>query len=184
MKKFFYPTDKEIQDIGVRGIYLGNYIRWDSKIQHEDMIEKYSYETLSQTRTFNNYDNVDCYLYSDVHDYIKLKKYGYGKVTDHASREIRLGKITREEGRVLVKRFQNIKPKYLKKFLDWANLSESYFNDSISLHTKSDLIYDTLSQGFSSTDRTYMNFLENVKKKENSVKFTLMAKGWLSKWES
>ena len=110
MKKFFYPTDKEIQDIGVRGIYLGNYIRWDSKIQHEDMIEKYSYETLSQTRTFNNYDNVDCYLYSDVHDYIKLKKYGYGKVTDHASREIRLGKITREEGRVLVKRFQNIKP--------------------------------------------------------------------------
>ena len=28
---FVYPYDNEIEAIGVRGIYLSNYIRWDSK---------------------------------------------------------------------------------------------------------------------------------------------------------
>ena len=55
MAKNFYPSDKDIETIGVRGIYLNNYIRWDSKIQHESMITKYNYETLLQTtEQFNN----------------------------------------------------------------------------------------------------------------------------------
>ena len=29
--QFVYPDDKEIESVGVRGIYLNNYIRWDSK---------------------------------------------------------------------------------------------------------------------------------------------------------
>lgn len=32
---FMYPDDKELEQVGVRGIYLNNYIRWDSKAQHE-----------------------------------------------------------------------------------------------------------------------------------------------------
>ena len=39
-RPFMYPSDKEIEKVGVRGIYLSNYIRWDSKHQHEDMIKK------------------------------------------------------------------------------------------------------------------------------------------------
>lgn len=131
MKKFFYPTDKEIEQVGIRGIYLGNYIRWDSKTQHERMIKLYNYETMQQTRTFNSYDNPDCFLYSDLHDYIKFLKFGYGKATDHASREIRLKKMTREEGIALVQKFQEVKPKHLDMFLKWAEIDESYFFQTI-----------------------------------------------------
>ncbi|MEK7124315.1 MAG: N-acetyl sugar amidotransferase, partial [Patescibacteria group bacterium] len=59
-----YPHDKEIEKVGVRGIYLNNYIRWDSKAQHEDMIKKYKYETTHQHRTFDTYNDVDCFNYS------------------------------------------------------------------------------------------------------------------------
>ena len=31
---FLYPHEKEIEAVGVRGIYLNNYIRWDTKQQH------------------------------------------------------------------------------------------------------------------------------------------------------
>ena len=31
MQPFVYPYDNEIEAMGVRGIYLSNYIRWDSK---------------------------------------------------------------------------------------------------------------------------------------------------------
>lgn len=124
---FIYPHDKEIERIGIRGIYLSNYIRWDSKKQHEDMIKMYGYQTASQTRTFDTYNDIDCFNYSDVHDYVKFLKWGYGKVTDQATREIRLKRLTRDEGIKLVKIFQNKKPRNLQSFLDWIGMTELGF---------------------------------------------------------
>jgi N-acetyl sugar amidotransferase len=74
--QFKYPDNIEIERVGVRGIYLNNYMHWDSKLQHEEMIKNYGYETALQTRTFDTYNDVDCFNYSDVHDYIKYMKYG------------------------------------------------------------------------------------------------------------
>ena len=127
VRPFIYPNDKEIEKVGVRGIYLSNYIRWDSKKQHEDMIKIYDYRTTEQTRTFDTYNDVDCFNYSDVHDYIKYLKWGFGKVSDHATREIRLKRLTREEGIEKVKLYQKKKPKYLKLFLNWIGITESGF---------------------------------------------------------
>lgn len=129
IQPFKYPHDKEIERVGVRGVYLSNYIRWDTKKQHEEMIKLYGYETAPQSRTFDSYNDVDCFHYSDLHDYIKFVKCGYGKATDHASREIRLKRMTREEGIVLVKKYQDLPPgkKNLQLFLDWLGIGEKEF---------------------------------------------------------
>lgn len=132
--QYKYPDDKEIERIGVRGIYLNNYIRWDTKAQHEEMIKLYNYESHEQTRTFDSYNDVDCYNYSDVHDYIKFLKHGYGKVTDHVSREIRLRRMTREQGVEMVKNYIEKKPENLDKFLKWIGISENSFNYLIDQH--------------------------------------------------
>ena len=124
---YFYPDSREIEMVGVRGIYLNNYFRWDSKSQHEQMINKYAYETAKQTRTFDTYNDIDCWNYSDVHDYIKYIKHGYGKVLDHACREIRLGRMKREEGINLMKKYNKLKPKNLRLFLDWLGITENSF---------------------------------------------------------
>ncbi|MEK7613212.1 MAG: N-acetyl sugar amidotransferase [Patescibacteria group bacterium] len=125
---YLYPHDKEIEKVGVRGIYLQNYIRWDSKAQHEQMINEYEYESAPQTRTFDTYNDVDCFNYSDVHDYIKFLKWGYSKITDHVSREIRLKRLTRDEGIELVKNYSLRMPKNLQLFLRWIGVAESGFN--------------------------------------------------------
>jgi N-acetyl sugar amidotransferase len=132
--QYMYPDDKEIERVGVRGIYLNNYIRWDSKAQHEEMIRLYGYESLEQTRTFDTYNDVDCFNYSDVHDYTKYVKHGYGKVTDHASREIRLRRMSREEGIEHVKHYNSIYPRHLGKFLDWIGMTENGFHYVIDQH--------------------------------------------------
>ena len=124
---FIYPHDKDIASVGVRGIYLSNYIRWDSKRQHENMIELYGYETALQERTFDTYNDVDSFHYSGTHDYTKFLKYGYGKVTDHACREIRLKRLTREEGIDLVGKYQFKEPNDLPIFLDWIGMEEREF---------------------------------------------------------
>ena len=62
------------------------------------------------------------------HDYFKFLKYGFGRATDHASIEIMHGRISREQGLKLVKQYEGKIPrKYLKKFLEFADMSMDDF---------------------------------------------------------
>ena len=128
IQPFIYPFDNEIEKIGVRGIYLSNYIRWDSKTQHEKMINLYGYETTLQQRTFNNYEDIHCFHSAGIHDYMKFLKLGYSKVTDHATREIRLGRLSRKNGIELINKYQFIVPNDIEIFLEWINLSKEEFD--------------------------------------------------------
>lgn len=131
VQPFVYPYDSELETVGVRGLYLSNYIRWDAKRQHEAMIDTYGYESSVQQRTFNTYEDVHCFHSAGVHDYIKYLKYGYSKVTDHATREIRLKRMTREEGIAKVLEYSERSPADLSLFLDWAEMSEREFLDCV-----------------------------------------------------
>ena len=122
--QYRYPGDEDLNDVGLKGIYLGNYIRWDPKAQHELMIKKYGYRTSIFNRTFDKYDHVDCFNYMDIHDLLKLYKTGFSKVTDQASREIRFGRISRNQGLSLVRRYEQEPLKYLDVFCKWLGVSK------------------------------------------------------------
>ena len=134
LQNYMYPHDKEIEAVGVRGIYLNNYIRWDSKAQHEKMIELYRYESNAQQRTFDTYNDIDCFHYSGLHDQIKFIKWGYGKIVDHASREIRLKRLTRSEGIELVEKYSKVNPKDKDLFLKWLNIDNDLFFELLNKH--------------------------------------------------
>jgi N-acetyl sugar amidotransferase len=174
LQKLFYPSNKELSQVGVRGIYLNNYIRWDSKDFHENMIKKYGYETKEQTRTFIPYDRPDCFLYSDLHDYIKYQKFGYGVVTDHVCREIRLGKISRKEGVELVNKYQNIQPKCIDKFIIWSGLEILNFHRIINFNENKKQSSKICNSNFEK--------LYKLSHKEEIIdnSFTLMSKGWIN----
>ena len=106
--EFLYPDDHTINKIGIRGIYLSNYIKWDPKSQHELMIKKYRYNTKKFSRTFDTYDHVDCVNYMNLHDFLKLVKHGYSKVTDHVTREIRHKRLNKYSGLNLIKKYEKV----------------------------------------------------------------------------
>jgi N-acetyl sugar amidotransferase len=139
LQAFTYPSDAQLESNRVRGLYLGNYIFWDSQKQIEEMINKYGYETKREERTFNTYESINCWNNAGVHDYIKYLKYGYGKVSDHVSRDIRLKRISREEGIKLITKYQDVKPKGLKKFLNYLEIHEKEFFDYIEPHRDRDI---------------------------------------------
>ena len=89
-------------------------------------------ETLKQQRTFDIYNDVDCIHYSGLHDYIKFLKFGYSKIHDHCSREIRLKRLTRKQSLFLIKKYIYSKPKDLNIFLKWLNISEKNFFECIN----------------------------------------------------
>jgi hypothetical protein len=166
--QYRYPDFSEIHSQDVRGIYLGNYIRWDPKAQHELMIKKYDYKTSQFHRTFDKYDHVDCYNYMDLHDYIKFLKTGYSKVTDHACREIRHGRLSREHAQRLVKKYETRKPKFLNEFCDWINIDKTGLEFILNQH-RNKLIWDEIEPNIFKRKkiRKLTELKENKKFREN-----------------
>ncbi len=124
INSLFYPNFKEIMDCGTRGLYLGNYIPWDSKIQNELMIRKYNYKTQKNIRSFDNYQYFDCYNYLNIHDLLKFFKHGYSKVTDQVCREIRFKRISREQGISIIRHYEKKKISHIDLFMDWIGIKD------------------------------------------------------------
>ena len=131
MAPFLYPHDRELSRVGVRGIYLNNYVRWDTKAQHETMLERYGYEAAPVPRSFDTCNDVDCLHHSGLHDWVKFAKWGYGRATDHASREIRLRRMSRELGIELALAHRDVAPPDRQTFLDWVGLGAAEFEREV-----------------------------------------------------
>lgn len=126
-----YPGDEELADVGVRGIYLGNYINWEANAQTELMVNEFGFESASEPfeRTYRRMSNLDDMHENGIHDYLKYVKFGYGRGTDHASKDIRAGRMTREEGIEMVMRYDHVKPrKDLERWLAYVGMSEEEFD--------------------------------------------------------
>lgn len=122
---FFYPSDEALEQVGVRGIYLSNYMYWNAREQTEFIIKTLGFETAQQRdRTFNLYDKLDDIHANGLHDYLKFLKFGYGRATDDAATEIRHGRMTREQGIAMVMRHDHVRPRDMDIFLRVNNLSE------------------------------------------------------------
>jgi len=104
LKPYIYPADEDIKRVGVTGIFLGTYLKWDIFKQLEIVKEIGFKENLEKKEgTYDGWENLDVY-FTVFHDYFKYLKFGFGRATDHASIEIRYGRISREEGLELVKK--------------------------------------------------------------------------------
>ena len=128
MQPYLYPSDEEINQVGITGIFLGSYIKWDIFKQLET-VKAIGFQENDEPKegTFNKWENLDVY-FTVFHDYFKFLKYGFGRATDHASIEIMHGRISREQGLKLVKQYEGKIPrKYLKKFLEFADMSMDDF---------------------------------------------------------
>ena len=135
---YTYPSEKELQDVGVTGIFLGQFIKWDVFKQIE-MMKEWGFSVIDgqSEGTYTNFENLDN-KDQGFHDYLKWLKFGYGRTSDHASMEIRKKRITREEGLELVKKFEGkIPERYLDEYLkDFEMTRDDFFNCMDKFTTK------------------------------------------------
>lgn len=126
---FQYPSDDEIAAVGVRGIYLSNFLHWNELEQALFVRENYGFEFTKspRERTFNRYAKLDDIHANGIHDYLKYLKFGYGRATDDASTLIRAGVMTRDEGIELVARHDHQRPSDLDMWLDFVDMTEPEF---------------------------------------------------------
>lgn len=132
MAPFVFPPDEEIEKLGVRGIYLSNYLYWDAHRQAKLVIEKYGFDVYrgKRARTFSMASKTDDHA-NEVHDYLKFLKFGYGRGTDDASTEVRHGRMTREEAIEVVREYDSARPTQLDMYLEFLGLTEAEFEKAI-----------------------------------------------------
>jgi N-acetyl sugar amidotransferase len=115
-----YPEDRRLSAVGVVGIYLSNYIPWDSRRFSEEMIAKFGAMPGTNPRTFDTYDRIDDMTYMAIHDVLKQAKHGYSRVTDNLCREIRFNRISKADALAIEKYYQAQMPdREIQIFLDW-----------------------------------------------------------------
>lgn len=130
MLPFMYPSDEEMERIGVRGIFISNYVRWDANTHGPMMIEKYGFKEAEEPfeRTYRRMSNLDDMHENGIHDYLKYIKFGYGRATDHTCKDIRSGLMSREEAIEEVRNRDHVKSKDLWRWLDYVGWTEEYFD--------------------------------------------------------
>ena len=129
INSFVFPDEKKLDEIGYEPIYLGYYIPWDAKI-NKDIAIKHGFKPRESGPIMGLYDyaDLDC-MNIVIHHYFKWLKFGFNRVTDNASNEIRKKRLKRQEAILLIEKLDGIKPplEYIKAFCSQINISEEYF---------------------------------------------------------
>jgi N-acetyl sugar amidotransferase len=102
--QYTYPTDEDLQRVGVTGIFLGYYMPWDG-YGNALISQAYGFETYHKPveGSLVNYENLDN-VQTGVHDYFKFLKYAFGRATDLACMHVRRGRLARADAVKLVQR--------------------------------------------------------------------------------
>lgn len=128
---FNVPSAEEIDDSGVYGIHLGDYIFWDEERQTEFIRDHYGWKETEVEGAYKRYKSAECIM-PGVHDFTCYLKRGYGRATFQACLDVRNGLMTRSEGLEIAKSIDSQRPGALDYFLHITGLSEDEFFKTIS----------------------------------------------------
>lgn len=145
IKTLMYPRDEEIHSVGVTGLFLGYFEKWDSK-WNTDICCNLGWNKNPDgpvEGAYNDIENLDCKWIGGLHDYMKYIKYGYGRATDQLCIEIRSGRMTREQAieNLLLTDEGKIPWKYVPDFLDYLSITKEQFLSNLDVFTNK-LIFD------------------------------------------
>ena len=141
---FEYPSDEELKEEGVTGLFLGYYLPWDG-YTNALLSQAYGFTTYHSfvESNFVNYENLDNYQ-TGIHDYFKFLKFGFSRASDIASLHIRRGRLSREDAIQIVKMRDGRFPwtylgKPLEKILEPLEISIDQFIKTCDNFTNKEL---------------------------------------------
>jgi N-acetyl sugar amidotransferase len=98
-----YPSEQDLQRIGVTGLFLGHYLPWDG-LSNALISQANGFTTFDKPveGSMVNYENLDNHQ-TGIHDYFKFLKFGFSRATDIACLHVRRDRITRQDALEIVR---------------------------------------------------------------------------------
>ncbi len=124
--QYDFPDEIE-QDQNIKAIFCSYFFKWDSN-EHLNIAKSYGFKELETPNegTYRKFVGID-ELINRLHQFIKVLKFGYGRATDHACEDIRLGKLSRKEAKDLIRQYdlEPLSNKYLSHISNFLGYSEN-----------------------------------------------------------
>ena len=101
MIPYIMPTKEQLAVVGGNkgciGVFIGYYFKWDVP-KHLEIIEQHGWRRRAgrHEQTYTDFEGLDCYS-MHLHDYLKYCKFGFGRASDDATRDLRNGLIDRPQ---------------------------------------------------------------------------------------
>ena len=125
---YFGPSEDELARNGVLAVFLGYYFEWDPETTRQVAKANGFAELEEGAKTgYWSYADIDDDFIS-IHHYLKWYKFGFTRLFDNLSVDIRNGRITREEAIQIVREKGEQRPSEdIRKFCDFAGIIEDRF---------------------------------------------------------
>ena len=140
---FMAPSDKNIALNRTEIHFFGYYEYWDPQENYYYAQKHIGFKPADERSegTYSRYASLDDKI-DGFHYYLGFIKFGIGRATSDTAHEIRDGKIDREEGIALIKKFDSEFPsKYLDSFLNYCDITYEELQNIIN-SWRSDHIWD------------------------------------------
>jgi N-acetyl sugar amidotransferase len=119
----------KIKEKNIQVYCLGYFLKWDPQECYYFSVDKTGFQAnpIRTEGTYSKYnsldDKIDGFFY-----YTTFIKFGYGRATQDAAQEVRNKKITTDEAKALIKKFDGEFPvRYYQEFLDYVGMSDDEF---------------------------------------------------------
>jgi len=143
LRPFQYPKLRDLKRIGYKSILYGTFIKWDPLEQYRIINEELGWEKGPVENIPEEFwfEKLECRV-NGVRDWLKYIKRGFGRTAQSVAREIRNGRITKEEGQKMLDEYEGRRPESLDYFLKLLDLTEDEFMKIVLQHQISPWKYD------------------------------------------
>jgi N-acetyl sugar amidotransferase len=128
LNAYFGPHPDELESLGVHAVFLGHYFPWDPATTYA-VAKKHGFrENPGGARTgLYDYADIDDDFIS-LHHWMKWYKFGFTRLFDNLSLEIRNGRLSREEAVKIVAKTGDQTPRAdIEKFCAFAGIAPGRF---------------------------------------------------------
>lgn len=127
LSAYRWPGDEELREHGTRAVFLGMYFEWDPQETYRVAAE-HGFRAAERPRTGTwAYADIDDDFIS-IHHWLKWHKFGFTRVWDNLSVEIRNGRVSREDAVAVIAELGDQTPlQDISRFCRWTGIQEERF---------------------------------------------------------
>ena len=128
LSPYILPSEKDKKKHKVMEVFLGYFFKWDPEKIYS-IAKKYGFKSSDKIKTgLYNYADIDDEYFIPVHHWMKIYKFGFTRLYDNLSLEIRNKRITRDMALKIVKKDKHAMPiNQIKKFCKYTQISLKQF---------------------------------------------------------
>jgi hypothetical protein len=141
--QYCYPTDEEMQRANLRIVFMDYFMREFTSFTNGNFASLRGLN-IRQSDPLKEPDIFGTGMldedFFNINNYIRYLKFGFGKTSDVITPEIRAGRITREQGIELVKRYDGgYDPLVLERFIKYIDISVEEFWSTVDKYVNVNL---------------------------------------------